>query len=69
MTNIKIGQCKDCMFWGVDYTGVCSKVGLNSEDSLFYIGVYADDDQGLDAKLFTTPDFGCLEFRQKTKKG
>lgn len=53
--------CKDCKYWGVDFDRVCDLEGIEG-DKGFNIYVYANDDQGLEARLVTSPDFGCVNF-------
>lgn len=63
--------CNNCKFWGVDYFGVCDEIQASggwlttSAGSDAKILVSADDDQGLNAKLATQPDFGCTKFKAK----
>ena len=67
-----VGRCKDCNFWD---DGECSGVGLHdagfgweqNPSLLFDIDVKADDDSGLECRLKTGPDFGCVRFASKDR--
>ena len=55
-------SCKTCRWWGVAYEGSCDRFGMLDNDELpdpAGIFVRADDDQGLDARFQTSPEFGC----------
>jgi len=62
-------KCKDCKWWGVDFEGVCDfpdtiQGGKSFDDGYgMEIKVSADDDQGLDARLHTGKNFGCINFK------
>lgn len=55
--------CANCRWWGIDYDRVCDKV--THIKSQARIAATADDDQGLDAKLVTDPDFSCSQFEAR----
>ena len=67
--SINTGNCKDCKWWedGVcDYSGSWDNVsGWGMKSNEFEIDAYASDDTGLDCKLKTGKDFGCVQFRDK----
>jgi len=52
-------SCKTCRFWGVDFEGVCDYTGPS-----FTVTAYADDDQGLEARLHTKADFFCKGYEK-----
>lgn len=56
------GTCRHCKYWGVEYFGVCDRTDNTDHGTVFKLQATADDDQGLDAKLVTGPDFGCVLF-------
>ena len=61
-----MGHCKDCKFWGVDYDGDCDRVGYHENGPvMFDYYVNANDDSGLEFRLLTGPDFGCVHFEKK----
>lgn len=58
--------CKNCRYWGVDFHGVCDFVDTiqaDDPDTGFYIAASAHDDQGLEARLHTAPNFGCVNHK------
>lgn len=61
------GLCKDCRYWGVWLEDVCDFSGYNN-NNMFELLAKADDDQGLEVDLKTSPDFGCVCFNPKEKK-
>ncbi len=63
MTPDKIGKCRTCVYWGVDYEGVCDRVGfadVELDDSSFELDLQAADDYGLSGRLVTGQNFGCV---------
>lgn len=63
-----MNTCNNCRFWGVCYDSVCDFVDTihaDNPDTGFYIVAEANDDQGLIAKLHTSPHFGCVNFQNK----
>jgi hypothetical protein len=67
---MKMGNCKDCRFWGRNYVGVCDTIelGWKTDNDLDAV-ILADaaDDSGLNAKLQTGPMFGCIKFFKRRK--
>ena len=60
---LNIGLCKDCRFWGVHVDRVCHFDGEDlMPDEQFYIDYSANDDTGLDFRLITGPNHGCIRF-------
>lgn len=64
------GYCKDCKYWGMDYTGACAYADYiddkdKNDPKHFGFQVTADDDQGLDCIVLTGPNFGCVNFQDK----
>lgn len=52
-------RCKDCAWWD---ERECRKVDFALAKQ-FYIDVKVADDHGLEVKLMTGPEFGCVEFQ------
>ena len=66
LEGFKMGKCKNCKFWGVDYQKVCSLAEYaNDDDSSFKINYGSNDDQGSWGQLITGPNFGCIKFEEK----
>jgi hypothetical protein len=64
------GYCRDCKWWGKDYDSTCERVDIDRKGTAeFSIFSRADDDQGLEARLTTGPDFGCVHFESNGKGG
>lgn len=61
-----MNTCKNCRYWGVEYSGACDRITLGG--GLPRIDAQADDDQGLYAQLMTPEDFGCTLFEAKGKR-
>jgi len=66
-------NCRTYGFWDggecdkVDYVDGYDKKPLVTSKELFAVSVKADDDQGLDVRLITSPDFGCIAHKERTK--
>lgn len=58
-------KCKHCKFWGKDFEGVCDRVNHSGIEKIISIWSYASDDTGLETRLVTGPDFGCVLFEHK----
>lgn len=66
--------CKNCAFWEAHknkLTGTCDKVEINEHgdknintDVSFYILFGVSDDSGLDMRLVTGANFGCLLYEE-----
>lgn len=70
--GIPFGFCEDCKWWGKDYASTCERVDIDMRQirkgtAEFSIFSRADDDQGLEARLITGPDFGCVHFESNGK--
>lgn len=67
--------CKNCKYWSDNYNitnnvADCGKPNFDFDKKIqtqFYIKATASDDQGLEATLFTSGDFGCVLHTLKTK--
>jgi len=57
-----VGDCKTCKFWGHDYNpdekGRADCYAFHRTEQV-KLDIDADDDQGLDATIWTAPDFSC----------
>ena len=66
------GKCKDCKFWGSQFSDDCSAAnemlvrGVYKGDE-FGLYTSAADDWGLEAYLLTGPEFGCVKFERKNQ--
>lgn len=69
-----MNTCKTCTYWGISYgpdnkgRRDCDAIGLGLEfdSDIAYIDADATDDSGLQATLFTSPNFGCTLHEEKT---
>ena len=61
-----MSTCSRCKWWGREYAGVCSFVDTIHADkdaaTVFTIKAWALDDSGLETRLMTGPEFGCVKF-------
>ena len=60
--------CKNCKWWGGVYEGCCDFIDtIHNSDPLtaVHISFRVSDDTGLDIRLQTGPEFGCVHFKFK----
>lgn len=61
-------RCKTCKYWSIDFLSVCAfaeDFSAPKAEEVFTIHVHADDDQGLEAHVYTGPEFGCIHHKEK----
>ena len=72
-----MSACKDCKWWNKDYgskvVGKCELIDTIQADkdpkTQVFIDVFIEDDSGLNYKLMTGPEFGCVRFESKHGEG
>lgn len=71
----EMNNCKNCQWWDSDWTwkdgsAECLKEGRNREGSpaRFEIDWSVSDDSGLQVRLVTGAEFGCVLFEEKQSK-
>lgn len=59
-----MGKCKDCVYWSNKSCRII-EIYFEEEKSLAAMEVFVLDDSGLWAQLRTSPDFGCVLFKDR----